>query len=373
METLTSGFELEVRGGDIPIDYNLVDYDSLVNEIASVLSKCRLAAHRARLKAVSTLLPGLLLLGEASLSGMGRGAALLDEEKTFRGQLQRAFGFLNNPQFDPWEVGNALFGRLTQGLQQGLIGVDWTQVGDFMILEARLVVAGRGIPFFSLAVPKSEIKGRQRALELSMEYALAALRRPGQILYTLVDRGFAGLDYLGPSELYPWMRRVRRLKATIILHWDRVSAPLQEWPLYEGEVVEIPQSLLGRKEQVLCGAVLAHVGARCYLACHPDDVGDVLDFYQKRVWIEEQNRDVKTGFKGRVMRFLRAIRFERMWSLLGLALSIAYSTAQRELHQQERLSRRYKDGRKDLSWLSLSRYIQQLMPCEATLVPLTSQ
>jgi hypothetical protein len=81
---------------------------------------------------------------------------------------------------------------------------------------------------------------------------------------------------------------------------------------------------LGRKKQVLCGAVLAHVGATCYLACHPDDVGDVLNFYQKRVWIEEQNRDIKTGFKGRAMRFLRAIRFERLWGLLGLALSIAY-------------------------------------------------
>ena len=351
----------------------LVDYDSLVNELSSVLSKCRLATHRARVKALSTLLQGLLLLGEASLSGMGRGAALLDEQKTFSGQLKRAFGFLNNSPFDPWEVGNALLGRLTQGLQQVLIAVDWTQVGDFMVLEARLVVAGRGIPFFSLAVPKGEIKGRQRALELSMEYALAALRRPGQLFYMLVDRGFAGLDYLGPSELYPWMRRVTRLKATMILHWDSVSAPLQEWPLYEGEVVEIPQCRLGRKKQVLCGAVLAHVGARCYLACHPDGVGDVLDFYQKRVWIEEQNRDIKTGFKGRVMRFLRAIRFERMWGLLGLALSIAYSTAQKELHQQQRLSRRYKEGRKDLSWLSLSRYIQQLTPCEATLAPLIAQ
>jgi hypothetical protein len=188
-----------------------------------------------------------------------------------------------------------------------------------------------------------------------------------------VDRGFGAIDYLGPSDLYPWMRRVTRLKATMILHWDSVSAPLQAWPLYEGEVVEIPQCLVGRKKQVLCGAVLAHVGARCYLACHPDEVGYVLSFYQKRVWIEEQNRDVKTGFKGRVMRFLRAIRFERMWSLLGLALSIAYSTAQRELHQQERLSRRYKDGRKDLSWLSLSRYIQQLTPCEATVAPLVAQ
>jgi hypothetical protein len=47
------------------------------------------------------------------------------------------------------------------------------------------------------------------------------------------------------------------------------------------------------------------------------------------------------------MRFLRAFRFERMWGLLGLALSIAYSTAQKEHHQYERLSRRYKDGRKD--------------------------
>jgi hypothetical protein len=62
----------------------LVDYDSLMNEISSVLLNCRLATHRARVKALSTLLQGLLLLCEASLSGMGRGAALLDEEKTFR-------------------------------------------------------------------------------------------------------------------------------------------------------------------------------------------------------------------------------------------------------------------------------------------------
>jgi hypothetical protein len=209
----------------------LVDYDSLVNELSSVLSKCRLATHRARVKALSTLLQGLLLLCEASLSGMGRGAALIDEQKTFSGQLKRAFRFLNNSQFDPWEVGNALFGRLTQGLKGVLSAVDWTQIGDFMVLEARLVVAGRGIPFFSLSVPKGEIKGRQRALELSMDYALAAMRRPEQILYTRVDRGFGAMDYLGPSELYPWMRRVTRLRATMILHWDSGSAPLQEWPL----------------------------------------------------------------------------------------------------------------------------------------------
>src|SRR5919198_4095469 len=137
----------------------LVDYDSLVNEISRVLSNCRLAAHRVRVKALSTLLQGMLLLCEASLSGMGRGAALLDEEKTFQGQLKRAFRFLNDPQFDPWEVGKALVDRLTQGLNRVLMAVDWTQGGDFMVLEATGVVVGRGIPFLSLSVPKGELKG----------------------------------------------------------------------------------------------------------------------------------------------------------------------------------------------------------------------
>ncbi|HZC00815.1 MAG TPA: hypothetical protein VE844_05465, partial [Gammaproteobacteria bacterium] len=53
---------------------------------------------------------------------------------------QAPFCLLTNPPIDPWEIGNALFGRLTQGLKAGLIAVDWTQVGDFMILEATLVV-----------------------------------------------------------------------------------------------------------------------------------------------------------------------------------------------------------------------------------------
>jgi hypothetical protein len=350
-----------------------VEYDSLVDELSRVLSTCRLAAHRARVKALSTLLQGLLVVGEASLSGMGRGAALADEQKTFQGQLKRAFRLLNNPQVDPWEVGKALFDRLTERRQAVLIAVDGTHLGEFMLLEASLVVEGRGIPLFSLSVPKAEIKGRQRTLELSRDYALAAMRRPGQTLYTVVDRGFAALDYVGPSECYPWLRRVTRLTATMLLHWDSVSAPLKAWPLYEGEVVEIPEARLGRKKQVVCGVVLAPLGAACYLACHGDDVSTVLNFYQKRVWIEEQNRDIKTAFRGRAMRFLRAIRFERMWGLLGLAFSMAYSHAQQALHQQQRLSRRYKEGRKELSWLSLSRYVHHVMPCRATLAPLLAQ
>lgn len=130
---------------------------------------------------------------------MGRGAACFDNQQTFRGQLKGAFGFLNNPQFEPWEVGPALCDRLTGGRHEVRIAVDWTPGGDFMILEARLGVEGRGLPFCSLSVPPGEMKGRQPPLELSLDYALAARRRPGPTVYTLLDRGFAALDDVAPS------------------------------------------------------------------------------------------------------------------------------------------------------------------------------
>src|SRR5512134_2895698 len=122
----------------------LVEYDSLVDELSRVLSTCRLAAHRARVKALSSLLQGLWVLGEASLSGMGRGAALADEQKTFRGQLKRAFRLLNNPQFDPWEVGKAVFDRLTERRPAVLMAVDWTHLAwIFVSSDCPLRSSGR--------------------------------------------------------------------------------------------------------------------------------------------------------------------------------------------------------------------------------------
>ena len=69
-----------------------------------------------------------------------------------------------------------------------------------------------------------------------------------------------------------------------------------------------------------------------------------------------------------------SLQSHESYSITCVALpSIAYSNAQKELHQHERLSRRYNNGRKDLSWLSLSRYVQQLVPCRATIAPLIAQ
>ena len=350
-----------------------VEDKALQELITSLLQDTQLGSHAARLKSVSHLLAGLLLTQEAGLSGMARGSVLLHEEEHFRAKLKQAYYLIANPHFDAWEISKALYDQLTQALTEVLIAVDWTQVGRFMVLEASLVVEGRAIGFYSRSILKEDLKDRQRVFEQSLEYALESFRRPGQHLHIMVDRGFAALDYVGSSPVYPCVHRISRLKANMILNWDGIEAPLQQWPLYEGETVLIENAVLGRKKKVRCSVVLAHLPERCYLACDPRSLPVACKNYQKRPWVEEQNRDLKSLFGVRKMRFLNALRLERMWSLLGLAFALIYTQAQTIVHWLDRLSRKYKDGRRELSWVSLVKYAHWLLPFVPELKPLSVQ
>jgi hypothetical protein len=174
--------------------------------------------------------------------------ALANEQKTLIGQLQRAHRLMKNEQLDAWAMASALYGYATQQLSRVLLAVDWTDDGEYKVLEASLVIEGRAIPVYCRAVPTDEYAGRQTTVELAMWYALMAMRRDGQTVVVVADRGFAKFAWLGPCPEYPWMHLVIRLKANTILTWDDMSAPLRDWPLWAGETVEIEQAQLGAED-----------------------------------------------------------------------------------------------------------------------------
>jgi hypothetical protein len=353
-------------------------YTTLLEVVTTIFSHQGLVIHLARSKALTWLLQGLLLMRQATLSAMGRGIALINEEKTLMSQLQRAHRLMKNDDFDAWELASALFGYATQNLDRVLIAADWTDDGEYKVLEASLVIEGRAIPLYCLAVHKDEYKGRQTTLELTLWYALMAMRREGQVLVVKADRGFAKFDWLGQCPRYPWMHLVVRLKANTILTWDATTAPLREWPLMKGERVEIEQALLGREQEVVSGVCLAHLGeegsSTLYLACAGEDKELAIEEYSKRAWVEQQNRDLKNGFVWRYARLATAARIERLWVVLGLAFYISYcNESVQESEFAARLSRRYKDGRKDLSWLSLAKCAALAGKCEVELRPLAAQ
>ena len=353
-------------------------YTTLLEVVTTIFSHQGLVIHLARSKALIWLLQGLLLMRQATLSGMGRGIALADEQKTFIGQLQRAHRLMKNPELDAWELASALFGYATQNLKRVLIAADWTDDGQYKVLEASLVIEGRAIPLYCLAVHKDDYKGRQTTLELTLWYGLMAMRCEGQVLVVKADRGFAKFDWIGQCAHYPWMHLVVRLKANTILTWGATTAPLREWPLFWGEQVEIEEAKLGREQQVVSGVCLARLGEEqgvgLYLACAAEDKEWAVEEYGKRSWVEQQNRDLKSGFVWRYARLATAARIERLWVVLGLAFYISYcNESAQESEFAARLGRRYKDGRKDLSWLTLAKCAAMAGKCEVVLRPLEAQ
>jgi hypothetical protein len=357
---------------------SVYSYNTLLGVVTTIMAHQPGLMQRARGKALAWRLQGLLLWRAATLSGMGRGIALANEQKTLIGQLQRAHRLMKNQQFDAWALASALYGYATQELSPVLLAVDWTDDGVYKVLEASLVIEGRAVPLYCLAVHKDEYRGRQTSLELTLWYGLIAMRREGQTLVVVADRGFAKFAWLGRCPHYPWMHLVVRLKAWTILTWDQISAPLRDWPLWSGETVQIEQARLGVQQQVVSGVCIANLGevggAPLYLACAAEDLALAVGNYRKRAWVEQQNRDLKTGFLWCHARLATAARIERLWVVLGVAFYISYCTESvQDTAFAARLSRRYKDGRRDLSWLSVAKCAALAGHGDVLLRPLSAQ
>jgi hypothetical protein len=92
---------------------------------------------------------------------------------------------------------------------------------------------------YSIFVHKDDLKHRQTLVELTMWYALIAMRQAGQTLLVTVDRGFAKFGWVGASPLYPFMHLLLRLKRSTLLTWGTIrghstpgrSIPARSWRL----------------------------------------------------------------------------------------------------------------------------------------------
>lgn len=354
------------------------NYSLKISVLMSVLIKKGFEKNKGRVKAIEEMVEGLMYLKEATLSGISRGATILDEKKEFSSQLKKTYRLIKNEKWDVWESAKALYQHMSEKLEVVIISIDWTKVGYYWVLEAALVIEGRALPFYAIAVQEEEMKGRQTTLEMTMWYALAGMRKSNQEMCIVADRGFAKFDYLGENTLYPNIHLVIRLKKNTTLTWGTISGQLQEWPLWDYEVVEIEKAILGAEQLVVSGVCLVNCGElrsqKLYLASSAKTFHLALSVYCKRSWVEQLNRDLKTNFSLYKLHLRSAPRLERLWILLSLAFYISFSNlAIYDKDFVSRISRSYKDGRRDLSWLSLAKFAELSGLFDFDFQPLPSQ
>ena len=71
----------------------------------------------------------------------------------------KAHRLLKHEKRATWDTGAAFFAHLTQELPQVCLALDWTALGAFRVLEACLIVEGRGIPLYSQGYPDLSLLG----------------------------------------------------------------------------------------------------------------------------------------------------------------------------------------------------------------------
>ena len=123
-------------------------------------------------------------------------------------------------------------------------------------------------------------------------------------------------------------------------------------------MIEKATKVANPKKKIVGGILLARCEDECYLVAPQEVVQIALQAYQKRIGVEEQNRDLKTGLRLRALYFGRAQRVQRLWNLLGILSLWFYQVyLQYWIKWKDILGRSYKDGRKDLSWFSFAQII----------------
>jgi hypothetical protein len=283
--------------------------------------------------------------------------------------LTRLYRFLRNNRFDNWLLTQQMLRLLGGRSGPLLLALDWTcWQGRFSVLTASVCAGTRSVPVASAACVSRNLARSQNLYEETfLRLVVDRLRAAEVEAVWLCDRGFHRAGWL--KRLIEFEQHfVVRLKRDVTVHLrDRVCV-LKSLEIKEGERRDYGFVQLRSDEAVrvrLLGVWAKGAKEVWWLATDlTNRVSKVVAYYDRRMGIEEQFRDVKGsrfGLKLKWTQFTRAEFVERMYLLVGVALLLWMSvgSAVEEEEPKVRLKSNSKGARLSLARIG-SYYWQQM-------------
>ena len=288
--------------------------------------------------------------------------------------LTRLYRFLRNRRFDDWLLTEQMLRLLGGSRPHLLLALDWTCWQErFSVLTASVCTGTRSVPVASSACVSRNLARSQNLYEETfLRLVVDRLRAAGVTAVWLCDRGFHRVG---------WLRRlvemeqhfVVRLKRDVTVHLrDRVCL-LKTLEVNEGERRDYGFVMLRADEAVrvrLIGVWAKGAKEVWWLATDLQNrVSKIVSYYDRRMGIEEQFRDVKGvrfGLKLKWTQFTRAEFVERMYLLVGVAL-LLWTTVGHAVEEEApkvRLRSKQKGARLSLArigsyyWQKLTRQVK---------------
>ncbi len=283
--------------------------------------------RKSRITTLAALVVGLLRKQQTGLAGIAQG---MDDDTTVKHRVKRVGRFLGNQAFRSWEVTQLLLETMLPPDREHLVAVDWTDRGEYMLLQASLLYQRRALPVAWRHVWKGLIQKSQNAVEEELILTLAKLLGPSRSWVLVADRGF------GRAELFRTLDEAGI--RFVIRDTDDVWVKTQD---FEGRLWDLPRQrqtavayrniTYHKTKHLKVHLIVAHKEPAAEpwflitnLECEPHLVQRL---YARRFGIEEGIRDAKSGLGLKRLWLSDPDRMDRMMIVVAIAMLLIFLTA----------------------------------------------
>jgi hypothetical protein len=299
--------------------------------------------RKSQRKTMAALAVGLLQSGVLGLATIARGMA---DRTEVRHRIKRIWRFCRNEGVSIEKATEALVAWAVRGMDEVVVALDWTYLGDYVMLCASAVVGRRAAPLAWTVMHKGRFEKDRKSRNDVEEKLLLRLRGAlGKHRWVLVaDRGFARADLA--AKLSGWgVRFVIRACGGTWVEGSGLRGVLDNVPRPARRMRRYEEVLYHRTRRVPVSLVVSHAEPAAepwYLVTNVEGLKEVVALYRKRMWIvapkvclarrgsvrrAEGFRDLKSGLGLKKLWLATTARIERLFIIAAVVMLLSLLTA----------------------------------------------
>ena len=292
--------------------------------------------RRSRQKTLSDVVAAAMNLTGTGVLALGRS---LPGRTTAKHSIKRVWRFFKNSRVEVEVVQQTLASELAPPNTPVVILLDWTEYGGYQTLTASLPRDGRSLAIWWRTILRHSGEGTLVDAEKEVLWALRRLFPFRNDLILVADRGFGNTRWLGDVEKWGW-GYVQRISGSVYIENETSRRALKDLPVFRGSDSRdwgwVHLTLENRMRVRLVTTWSQGAKEPWYLATNLDRIPPkITRMYKRRMWIEEEFRDLKNrkwGLGFAESGLSSADREDRRWAVLALAhlFLMAYGAAAEE-------------------------------------------
>ena len=281
--------------------------------------------RKSQRRTICDLTVGLIARERLGLAEIARG---MQDGTTVRHRIKRAWRFARNAGVSHHRATRALVDWMSAHPADMVVALDWTDLGDYLLLAAKVAVDRRAVPIAWEVVRKGAFSRRKRSRNHVEEKLIERLRCViGSDRWILVaDRGFARASLF--KKLPEWgVRYVIRASGSTWVEGRRFAGLLDNAPRSPGAHRRHKQVLYHKQQRLPVDLVVSHrepAPEPWYLITNVEAPAvRIASLYRKRMWIEESFRDAKSNLGLSKLWLAEPERIARMLIVLAIVMLLA--------------------------------------------------